>query len=170
MAKASGLGNNTFNADTSAGYFQVINEETDPNLSVVRVTYDIDFGGTPSAATQNLIDNFFRWDTDNPNMAELFEGGDSLVVDCLGTYRNGSEVTTGLIFAGTAQQNATPCDDMALQGWVGSVDGPTAYGSANGDYLQLDFTFSADTFLNGAKFEFDVDTDGGPGVNGNSMA
>ncbi|MHC5064015.1 MAG: hypothetical protein ACYTG5_15880, partial [Planctomycetota bacterium] len=38
------------------------------------------------------------------------------------------------------------------------------------DYLQLDFTFSADTFLNGAKFEFDVDTDGGPGVNGNSMA
>ncbi|MHC5064781.1 MAG: hypothetical protein ACYTG5_12500, partial [Planctomycetota bacterium] len=165
------LGNNTFNADTSAGYFQVINEETCTDMSIVRVTYSINFGDPNiSATTQNLIDEFFRWDTDNPNMAEVFAGGNSMLADCLGTYRNESEVTTGLIFAGTPQQNERRCDPSAMQGWIGSVDGPTAYGSANGDYLQLDFQFTPDTFLNGAKFEFDADTDGGPGVNGSSMA
>jgi hypothetical protein len=166
---AEAIGENTFNADTSAGYFSVTNEETDPALSVVRLTVTI-LPPSPSATTQALFDNIFRFDSDNPSMAEVFEGGDSLVAACQGTYRNGSEVNTGLIFAGTNQQNASPCDATALQGWLGSDDGPSNYGSANGDWLTLTFSFSPDTFMNGAIFEFDADTDGGVGLSGNDMA
>jgi hypothetical protein len=167
---AQAKGSNTFNADTSEGFFQVFNDETDPNLSIVHLTFDLDFGAHPSSRTQNLIDNFFRWDTNNPDMADVFEGGNSVLSGCLGTYRNGSEVSNGLIFSGTPQQNLMPCDPGAMQGWIGSIDGPSAYGSSDGDWLKLDFHFAPDTFLNGAKFEFDCDTDGGTGVNGSAMA
>jgi len=165
------IGGNTLNADVSAGFFSVTNDVTDPNLSIVGLTWTIrpNQPGN-SAKTQALLDNFFRWDTDSPGLADLFEGGDSLRLGCQGTYRNGSEISAGLIFAGTPQQNATPCDPAALQGWVGSDDGPTVFGSFDGDWLTLKFRFEPDTFLNGGVFEFDCDTDGGLGVNGAAMA
>lgn len=161
------LGNNSFNADTSSGFWQLINDQTDPDLSIVRLSLTIDpTNPNLSTSTQSLLDSFFRWDTDNGDMADVFEGGNSLVAGCQGTYRNGSEVSSGLIFAGTPP---SPCDPGALLGWDGADDGPTIYGSAMGDYLTLTFEFAPDTFLNGAKFEFDCDTDGGIGVNGGAM-
>ncbi len=90
--------------------------------------------------------------------------------DCMGCFQNASAISTGLIFAGTPQQNATPCDPNAMQGWIGSDDGPSAFGAFDGDWLTLDFTFSPDTFMNGAVLEWDCDTDGGVGVSGNAMA
>ncbi len=165
------IGGNTLNADTSAGFFSVTNDVSDPNLSIVRLTWTVrPSDPSNSAQTQALVDNFFRWDTDSPGLADRFEGGDSLAIDCQGTYRNGSEVSTGLIFAGTSPQNGTPCDPTALQGWIGSDDGPTVFGAFDGDWLTLDFTFSPDTFLDGKVFEFDCDTDGGLGVSGAAMA
>jgi len=162
-------GTNTFNANTSAGFFRVINEEIDPNLSIVGLTMTI-LPSSPSAATQALFDSSFRWDTNNPGMADVFAGGDSKTMGCSGTYRNNSDVTTGLIFAGTAQQNLGPCDLSAQQGWIGSDDGPTAFGTFVGDWLTLEFAFAPDTFMGGATFEFDADTDGGLGTGGSSLA
>jgi len=161
---AEAIGANSFNADVSSGFFSVTNEATDPNQAVVRVRCTV-FPANASARTQAIRYNGFRWDTDNPSMAEVFEGGDSPNLACQGTYRNGSEVSTGLVFAGTAQQNATPCDASALQGWVGSDAGFN-----DGDWRTLEFTFNPSSFMNGAVFEFDADTDGGLGTSGADMA
>ncbi|MHC5063746.1 MAG: hypothetical protein ACYTG5_07215 [Planctomycetota bacterium] len=170
-AQAICFGTNSSNANPSSGFFHIFNERSDPDAAIVELEFSIRPGdATNSAATRNLFDTLFRFDTDQGGMADTFEGGNSQFFGCQGTYRNGTDVTTGLIYAGTPQQNLTPCDQSSLQGWVGSDDGPTHYGSDNGDYLTLKFRFSPDTFLNGAKFEFDCDTDGGVGVSGDAMA
>ncbi|MHC5065445.1 MAG: hypothetical protein ACYTG5_15875 [Planctomycetota bacterium] len=160
------FGGNSYNADTSMGFFRVINEENDPARSVVRLRFTVR-PGTPSATTEALFERFFRWDTDQEGMAEDFRGGNSLLSGCLGTYRNGSEIQTGLIYAGTPQAD---CDPAATQGWQGFDDGTTVYGSFAWDYLTLEFRFNPDTFMAGRIFEFDADTDGGTGLGGADMA
>ncbi|MHC5063747.1 MAG: hypothetical protein ACYTG5_07220 [Planctomycetota bacterium] len=165
---AEARGANSFNADTSSGFFRITNGETDPAKSIVTLRLELRDLLPNSANAQALIDNFFRFDTDENNMADVFEGGNSLASGCRGTFRNGSDVATGLIFSGTVQQNATPCDDAAMQGWIG---GPaTPFPGSDGDWLELEFNFSPGTFMNGETFEFDCDTDGGIGVSGADMA
>lgn len=162
-AFAEFIGSNSFNADTRSGFFSVTNLSNDP---IVTLIYSVAVSN-PSANTQALLDSSFHWDTDNPGMADVFEGGDSLIPGCTGTYRNGSEVSTGLIFAGTWQQSGTPCDPGSNQGWIGSAPPGSIGGNA---FNHISFSFAPGSFVNGAKFEFDADTDGGVGISGADMA
>ena len=76
----------------------------------------------------------------------------------MGTVRNGSDVATGLVYAGTP---SSPCDGSAQRGWVGS----DSTGGAN--FRTIDFSFT--NFTQGTTFEMDMDTDNGIGTSGGSM-
>jgi len=101
------------------------------------------------------------FDTDQVGMADRFDAGDSTTTGCQGTYRNASDVATGLDYSGTA---ASPCDATAQLGWVGSNPGANP-----GEFRTLTFAFQPGRFFNFARLEFDCDTDGGVGVNGGAM-
>lgn len=139
-------GTNSFNSVTTAGFFSLENNTT---LDITALTVDF---------SVNLPGKEF--DTDQTGMADRFDGGNSAVAGCLGTYRNGSAAATGLVFAGTP---AAPCDATANSGWIGS----NPLGTVN-DFETIDFTFT--DFNPGETFEFDVDTDGVGGTNGGAMA
>lgn len=95
-------------------------------------------------------------------MGSVFEGGNSANPSCLGTYRNNSHVTTGLVFDPTCTIPATPCDPAANTGWIG-----TNAGANVDDWRTLQFRFT--DFQAGEFFEFDCDTDGGQGITGSDM-
>lgn len=145
-------GVNSFNADTTRGFFQISSISPDPMKAITSVTLDF---------TVNL--SVMEFDTDQIGMADIFESGNSSVVGCVGTYRNASDILTGLDFSGLNTMPATPCNAGALSGFFGS--NPTLSDS----WQTLRFEFDQGTFFNGAMFEFDADTDGG-GVDGASMA
>lgn len=150
----SAEGANSFNSDTTSGFFQIKNDSADPMKAITKVILDC----TINAGT-------LEFDTDQTGMADLLEGGNSVAVGCSGTYRNGSDVTTGLVYDASNTVGATPCDATALTGFLG-----TNAGNAPDDWQTLEFNYAGGTFLNGAVFEFDSDTDGGAGINGAAMA
>lgn len=141
-------GSNSFNSDPSSGFFSITNGNV---LDITSVTFDW-------AASSNAAQATMVFDTDQAGMADRFDGGNSTAAGCLGTYRNGSEVTTGLTFTGTP---AASCDPAATTGW-------TTTGTVGG--ANTDVTFNFTSFGNGDVFEVDIDTDGGAGITGDSMA
>lgn len=141
-------GSNTFNSTTTSGFFQVTNNSP---LDVVGVQFDWVASSNPAQSTM-------VFDTDQTGMADRFDGGNSTASGCLGTYRNGSDVTTGLDYPVSP---ASPCDPTALSGWIGSNVSGTSFRT-------IDFAFTG--FNPGEMFEVDIDTDGGAGIGGDDMA
>jgi hypothetical protein len=147
-------GESSFDADPSRGFFRVIAENPDPQKAIVGMRWDWVASTVAGQATM-------EFDVDQTGMADVPWGGNSAVVGCRGTYRNGSALATGLVFAGTP---APPCDPTARAGFVGSNPG-----SSVNDWRTLDFAFQPATFYNGRVFELDCDTDGGIGETGAAM-
>ncbi|MCA8941881.1 MAG: hypothetical protein KDB80_04910 [Planctomycetes bacterium] len=142
------VGLDSFNHDTSAGFWRVTNGPGNPNI--VGLRFDWLASGMPILPV---------FDTDQREMGGRFDGGNSLLPSCSHTYRNGSEVVTGLVYPGTM---TSPCDAAATTGWIGTNPGPSL-----GDFRTLDFLFTG--FEAGETFEMDIDTDGG-GNSGGAMA
>jgi hypothetical protein len=146
--EVSAEGIDSFNSDVTGGFWKV--RHNDPSRApIARVIFD----GTS---------NGMVFDTDQTGMADLFEGGNSLVPGCKGTYRNGSDVTTGLVYDALNTVTATPCDPAANTGWIGTNELSTD------SFQTLEFRFGS--FSAGSTFEFDVDTDGILGNSGEWMA
>ncbi len=134
-------GVNSFNSDTSAGYFSVFNPSPTAITKVILTTVD------------NMI-----FDTGQAGMADQFNAGDG--TGCAGTYRNGSAAATGLDFTVPGQAPLTACSNGTATGF--KTDG-------NVSSTTIEFEFAGGTFHSGAKFEFDCDTDLGAGVAGGAM-
>lgn len=149
-------GSNSFNSNTAFGYFSVDHLASSTLAPIASIQFDWVTSSNPGQATM-------EFDTDQTGMADLFEGGNGGMTGCLGTYRNGGDVATGLVYDAANTIPASPCDPTALTGWTG-----TNPGNAVDDWRTLDFRFT--TFVPGTKFEFDSDTDGGAGITGDSMA
>ena len=85
---------NAFNQDTSEGFFSVTNFTPDP---ITEVTFDFVASTSPFHTTT-------EFDTDNPgigpNADDRFDHGNATLGLCRGTYRNMSDVNTGLIYEG----------------------------------------------------------------------
>jgi len=146
VIRAEGLDND--NDDTSQGFWKVINGTL--GLDVTRVQFDWVGSSTP---------NTYIFDTNETGMADRFDGGNSSTPLCQNTYRNDSDAIVGLDYGSSI---LGPCGANHMTGWVGSN-----YGKSPGDFRTLDFRFLH--FQPGEVFEFDADTDGGPG-NGGAMA
>lgn len=146
-------GGNSFNRRRASGFWSITNNSTDPNQAITKVVLDF----TVNFATQ-------EFDTNQTNMRDLFEGGNSTRDGCAGTYRNGSDVATGLVYDGSNTEPANACDPTANTGWIGTNPGNSA-----GDWRTLEFNFVGGAFVNGATFEFDADTDN-EGISGDAMA
>lgn len=149
------------NADTSSGFFRI---HWLGGSDIVEVTLDfID----SSALGQNG-----RFDTDAVNMADIFGLGNGGGPGCQGTYRNGSDALTGLVYdamTNTAIGADSPiCDYYADQGasWLSGFVGTPGPAGGGDSYQRLTFNFT-DFGLDGAGnpaagpeiFEFDADTD-----------
>ncbi len=134
-------GPNSSNNVTTSGFWKIVNGS---DLDIVGVRMDWSTSNSP--LTQD-----YRFDTREPNMADRFDGGNSTLPGCGGTYRLNSDVTTGLDYAASI---VSPCDPNARTGWVGTNQVGT------GMYQTLDFAFTS--FEPGDVFEFDCDTDGNP--------
>lgn len=135
-------GANSFNAVTTSGFWQIANNGP---FEIVEATMILPTG--------------MVWDPDQTGMADRFDGGNSLLATCLGTYRNSSDTTTDLDYIGTP---AATCDATAQQGF----QWPAA------DTITFRFLDSAGPnggFTSGEVFEWDTDTDGG-GLPGDAHA
>ncbi len=141
------FGTDSQNADDQQPFWSVVNTS---NLSIVSLRLD-----WRTAVPANT--HYF--DTDQTGMGDRFDGGNSTIPLCHGTYRQSTDITTGLDYTITP---ATPCGGTSHRGWIGSN-----FGLSAGDYRTLDFRFQS--FGPGLSFLFDVDTDGGAG-NGGAMA
>lgn len=154
------VGANSLNNDTTKGFWRVIHRGGLPPIDAV--TFDW-------IETRNPAQASMLFDTDNPGMADLFNAGNSTNTGCKGTYRNGSDAATGLIYD---NQN-TPVNVCASPGANSGFMGSNPINAAN-DFLTLTFRFQRAKFFGTPQtpkiFEFDCDTDGGIGVDGASMA
>ena len=104
--------------------------------------------GSPAAQASMI------WDLDSQAHGESFDAGNSTLAGYQGTYRNGSDLTTGLDYSVSP---ISPGDAAARTGYVG-------------DSRTLNFHFTGGAFTSGHTFEFDCDTDGGLGYSGEDMA
>ena len=136
------LGSNSFNNDTSSGFFQVTNRGP---AEIRRVTFD--FLASPNVAHAGTA--FYL---NQGAMADRFDGGNSTMPGCQGTYRNGSAIATGLRFDG--QNRVSTCDPSADTGFQSAHEtfsGATVWART--------VTFRFDHFEPGEVFEVDIDTD-----------
>lgn len=148
----SAEGSNSFNSATGAGYFQVVNNNV---LDIIGLEFDWSASSNPAQGTM-------VFDTDQTGMADRPDGGNSTTAGCLGTYRLGSDVATGMDYVGT---DVPSCDATANSGFVKSNGGaaPTSNSVKTLTWTFTDFNF-------GETFHFDCDTDGGAGIAGGAMA
>ena len=146
------LGTNSFNLNITAGFFKITNNIA--GTSILDVTFD--WAASPDPGQATMV-----FDTDQTSMADVFDGGNSTVTGCQGTYRNGCDVTCGLVY--DAANTISTCDPLANTGFIASS--PSAVSNS---YQTLQFRFNGFDF--GKTFEFDVDTDGGNGTTGGAMA
>ena len=149
------IGDDAFNGQTTSGFFRIT------NLGAARIE-EITFDWT--AATDPELANA-EFDTNQGNMADSFENGNSTVPGCRGTYRNNSHITTGLVFDAQNTVLGVPCNPSSNSGWIG-----TNPGTDPGDYRTLRFRFT--NFDQGEVFEFDCDVDlgGASGSGGDGMS
>ncbi len=126
--------------DPVAGFFRIRNDGSDAIRAI------------ELEAVGGMV---FDYDQDTGD-GVAWAGNSAAASGCCGTYRQGSDVTTGLDYAATP---AAGCDALAQRGFLETgADGTT-----------LTFPFRGGLFGNGATFAFDCDTDGGRGVAGSDM-
>jgi len=159
LVQIEAVGPNSGIPDTTHGFWRVthnLGRPADRGSSIVDIQFDL----TTSINPQHTSMVF---DTDQYGMADYFDAGNHNVPGCDGTYRQNSDVATGLIYDGLNTSPRTPCAVGANTGWIGTSQ--TAYGS----YRKLRFRFAANAFIN-ETFAFDCDTDYGAGISGGAMA
>ncbi len=139
-------GDDSFNSQTSSGFFSITNFGDDP------VT-ELELDWTRST---NPTHTRMEFDTDQSGMAGRFDAGNSAIAGCNGTYRNGSDVAAGLVYDAQNTVRGVPCAPASNCGWIG-----TNPGGDPGDYRTLRFRFAGGKLRGGVVFEFDCDTDGG---------
>jgi hypothetical protein len=154
-------GLNSFNSVTSTGFFRVIHKG---GLPITEVTFDI-------LANLNPLQAPMAFDVDQATMADFFNAGNSTAVGFKGTYRNGSDVKTGLVY----DAKNWPVHGSASAGANSGFMARNGSNNGNGNTVKtLTFRFAGNKFLGSVAtpkiFEFDCDTDGGIGANGASMA
>ncbi|MEO0480218.1 MAG: hypothetical protein AAF196_12125 [Planctomycetota bacterium] len=132
-------GANSFNGDPSSGFWSIENVTAQPITSVV---FDFSASTNPNAAGLEFDTN-----QDGTN----FSDGNGTAAACDGTYRNNSDVLSGLVFAGT---DPSDCDGTAQIGAIRTNPVPGDLGSFR--RIRWDFT----NFVQGTLFEVDIDTDG----------
>lgn len=148
-------GTNSFNSVTTSGFFQIeagVLSATDP---IISVEFDWVTSSNPAQATM-------VFDTDQTGLANTFMEGNS--GGCVGTYRNGSDVATGLDYANPANNllNVTTCASSVAHC---EATNPTTAPS----YQTIKWYFTPGSFVPGSQLEFDCDTDGGAGTTGAAM-
>ena len=154
-------GSNSFNSDTASGFFSVTSNTTDPNDAIAELTFDW-------VASSNPAQSDMKFDTDQTGMADEFWNGNATGTGaCMGTYRNGSDLATGLDYANA--QNNLSNSGCAQAGENAGVEATNQVGTTP-DYRTLTWRFVGSQFSGGAKLEFDIDTDLGAGVTGADMA
>ena len=111
------------------------------------------------------------FDADEFGMFDFFGAGNGTVYGCTGTYRNGSDVASGLIYAGTDiinwPTNYLPCADAlrALDMMGNPIDPKSGFKGSDwaGGGLRhpriVEFNFTPGKFA-GMTFGFDADLDG----------
>ena len=113
-----------------------------------------------------------RFDTNNPNMADQFNYGNSTAAGAMGTYRNGSDVACGLIYDNLNTPVGPAASPGSNTGWIGR--GGAYNGSSSYNFKIITFRFGglnfAGTASNPKVFEFDCDTDRGRGTSGSDLA
>ncbi|NRA98108.1 MAG: hypothetical protein HRU14_18080, partial [Planctomycetes bacterium] len=160
-------GHNAFNTDVTQGFFKI--RHLNPTLpSIVQITLDL----SPFSPVA-------MFDADEPGLGptanDQFWNGNATdpgAIGCAGTYRNGCDVTTGLIYDNlntygpdiVAGQVQLICDPAANCGFIAS--NPV---SGLHRWQTVTFRFALGAFTCDT-FEFDVDTDGGFGVSGRAQA
>ena len=108
------------------------------------------------------------------NFPGRFDAGNSTVAGCVGNYRNGSDVATGLVYD-AMNTPAAACATGANTGWIGSDPNVFGFGNVNGgDFTAITFrftNFAGGTVASPKVFEFDCDIDSyRAGVSGAEMA
>lgn len=159
-------GSNSFNSNTSSGFFSVTNANPDPRKSIVKLTFD--WEDSSNAGQSTMV-----FDCDQTGMADAFWYGRDAASNSgcgmSGTYRNGSDTAAGLIYdpAITGVTHLTaPCSTDPTENSGAEPELMTV----NNSFRTLHWRFTPDTFYNGVTLEMDVDTDGGVGIGGDDMA
>ena len=134
---------------------------------ITRVTFDM--SASPNPVVRDTM-RFCVLDTFQPGLIQTQTAlwrGNANSPTCAGTYRNGSDAATGLVFD-ALNHPVDPCAAGFNSGFVAS----NAYTGLADTWRTLTFRFTDFFGTAGAPevFEFDCDTDGGPGVTGAQMA
>ena len=143
--------------------FRVTELTGDPTKSITQIIWSVGIN------SQLPGDNWF--DVDEFGMFDFFGAGNGMAYGCTGTYRNGSDVASGLIYAGTDIINwptsNLPCADAlrALDMMGNPIDPKSGFkgsDSAGGGLRRpriVEFNFPPGKFA-GMTFGFDADLDG----------
>lgn len=154
-ARIVASGTNSFNSDTTAGFFSIEAGLIAGGDPIATVEFDWVNSTNPGQATM-------EFDTDQGGMVNAFWEGNG-TSGCAGTYRNGSDVAVGLDYANAANNLlSTACLTSIAHCEATNQVGATP------DYRTLKWYFTPGTFSVGT-LEFDIDTDGGAGINGGAM-
>lgn len=137
--------------------------------------WSIAHGGTEFPITELTISTFDSSRTETRgirfDLDQQFGNGEAIIfgngtAGCLGSYADGSDVTTGLIYdsQNTYDQFGNGTCFGGNCGFIALPD-PTL---AAQDHKSVTFRFTPGFFFDNT-FVFDMDTDGGPGVSGRAM-
>jgi hypothetical protein len=137
--QVAAAGGNSFNAETQSGFFSITNPTSQP-IASIRLE-----------AVGGMVFDFAQ-----TGMADRFDGGNSVASGCRGTFRSGSDTAAGVDYANNP---VSPCDPTARQ----------AHREVGIRSESLTIPFAGGLFHSGVRLQWDVDTDGGPGVNGGHM-
>ncbi len=133
------VGADSFNAITTSGFFRVIHTG---GLPITKVEFDL-------LACRDLLQTEMRFDTNNPNMADQFNFGNSTQAGAKGTYRNGSDVACGLIYDNLNTPVGPGTSTGANTGWIGR--GGAYNGSSSYHFKIISFRVGGLTFAGTAS-------------------
>ena len=145
------VGANSFDTDVDRGFWRV------RHLGSYGAIQSIQLDWTLSTEPGQ---HSMQFDIDQDLNGHRHDGGNS--TGCPGTYRNDSDLATGLDYSYPG--NHAPACATGGENAGFSID------AGNAEAAQaVTYRFTGNSFGNGLQFEFDCDTDGGLGVTGASM-
>jgi hypothetical protein len=157
LVEIEAVGTNSGLPNTNLGFWRIthnLGKPADRGASIVDVRFD--FAGSINPMHATMV-----FDTNEIGMADYFDAGNNTAPNCRGTYRQGSDVATGLVYD-ALNNPPRACASGANTGWIGTNQ------TTLGSFRSLRFRFQPNQFIN-ETFSFDCDTDGFGG-NGASMA